>query len=291
MTFCSDIALASGEPLAGTTFCCRVLVFLPLEKSLWGEKPLDVAYQIPIFRRWIESAETLGLAVKVYDPRTGPFESDQIIICGPSGAGLVPQSLYPASIEEMATVAASANPVGEPLHFVCTHGQRERCCALYGFGIVKELNARRPSDIVLECSHLGGDRFAAVMFSAATGDMLGALRPSTVVDAITETLNGKPPIAYWRGSIFHSDLWAVAMVALRKSKIDARIEHLVVTKLTEGAVTGNVTMDGLAYILNAQLKTSSNIVQPKCIPATKRMNRVHYNLQKLRLKPEAKSNA
>ena len=270
---------------------------LPLEKSTCGEKNRGRCClpdpRIPLAGselRGLKVAETLGLAVKVYDPRTGPFESDQIIICGPSGAGLVPQSLYPASIEEMATVAASANPVGEPLHFVCTHGQRERCCALYGFGIVKELNARRPSDIVLECSHLHGD-VLPVMFSAATGDMLGALRPSTVVDAITETLNGKPPIAYWRGSIFHSDLWAVAMVALRKSKIDARIEHLVVTKLTEGAVTGNVTMDGLAYILNAQLKTSSYIVQPKCIPATKRMNRVHYNLQKLRLKPEAKSNA
>ncbi|WP_347060293.1 sucrase ferredoxin [Blastococcus sp. HT6-30] len=54
--------------------------------------------------------------------------------------------------------------VGEPAqgrtYLVCTHGGHDACCALRGRPLARALPAPGPAD-VWECSHLGGDRFAA----------------------------------------------------------------------------------------------------------------------------------
>jgi hypothetical protein len=47
-----------------------------------------------------------------------------------------------------------------PVYLVCTHGGHDACCALRGRPLAQALPAPRPAD-VWECSHLGGDRFAA----------------------------------------------------------------------------------------------------------------------------------
>ena len=46
------------------------------------------------------------------------------------------------------------------LYLVCTHGGHDACCALRGRPLARALPAPGPVD-VWECSHLGGDRFAA----------------------------------------------------------------------------------------------------------------------------------
>jgi hypothetical protein len=47
-----------------------------------------------------------------------------------------------------------------PTYLVCTHGGHDACCALRGRPLALSLPAPGPAD-VWECSHLGGDRFAA----------------------------------------------------------------------------------------------------------------------------------
>jgi hypothetical protein len=49
---------------------------------------------------------------------------------------------------------------GRPVYLVCTHGGHDACCALRGRPLARVLPAPGPAD-VWECSHLGGDRFAA----------------------------------------------------------------------------------------------------------------------------------
>jgi hypothetical protein len=51
-------------------------------------------------------------------------------------------------------------PAGGPVYLVCTHGGHDACCALRGRPLARTLPAPGPAD-VWECSHLGGDRFAA----------------------------------------------------------------------------------------------------------------------------------
>jgi hypothetical protein len=60
--------------------------------------------------------------------------------------------------------AAWDGSVGErterPTYLVCTHGGHDACCALRGRPLARAMPAAGPAD-VWECSHLGGDRFAA----------------------------------------------------------------------------------------------------------------------------------
>jgi len=48
-------------------------------------------------------------------------------------------------------------PTSRPTYLVCTHGGHDACCALRGRPLARAL----PAPDVWECSHLGGDRFAA----------------------------------------------------------------------------------------------------------------------------------
>lgn len=50
--------------------------------------------------------------------------------------------------------------VDEPLYLVCTNGQHDVCCAEYGRPLAATMDALRP-ERAWECSHIGGDRFAA----------------------------------------------------------------------------------------------------------------------------------
>ncbi|WP_432537803.1 sucrase ferredoxin [Kineococcus arenarius] len=63
-----------------------------------------------------------------------------------------------------------------PLLLVCTHGRKDWCCAVRGRPVVAALAALEPA-AVWECSHLGGDRFAATALSLPGGAVHGHLAP------------------------------------------------------------------------------------------------------------------
>jgi hypothetical protein len=67
------------------------------------------------------------------------------------------------SDEHVLEVLGGADPgeVGhEPIYLVCTHGRHDACCAVRGRPVAAALAAAYP-ERTWECSHIGGDRFAA----------------------------------------------------------------------------------------------------------------------------------
>lgn len=71
----------------------------------------------------------------------------------------------------------------EPLFCVCTHGRHDACCALRGRPVASVLSAAH-SEETWECSHLGGDRFAANVLVLPDGLYYGRL---DAVSALTVT--------------------------------------------------------------------------------------------------------
>jgi hypothetical protein len=55
---------------------------------------------------------------------------------------------------------ADGNPDSRPTYLVCAHGRHDACCAIRGRPVAAALRLLRPG-LVWECSHIGGDRFAA----------------------------------------------------------------------------------------------------------------------------------
>jgi len=60
----------------------------------------------------------------------------------------------------------------EPIFLVCAHGTHDVCCALMGRPVAAALDDARPGR-VWECSHVGGDRFAANVLLAPSGVLYG----------------------------------------------------------------------------------------------------------------------
>lgn len=84
--------------------------------------------------------------------------------------------------------AAEQGTARRPLALVCTHARHDQCCAIDGRPVLRALQEDGRCE-VWECSHLGGDRFAANALILPSGDMFGRLTAADVpslLDAVTQ---------------------------------------------------------------------------------------------------------
>ncbi|MEM6709558.1 MAG: sucrase ferredoxin [Pseudomonadota bacterium] len=76
--------------------------------------------------------------------------------------------------------------LSEPQYFVCTHGQRDRCCGALGLPIYRALNERLPGR-VWQTSHVGGHRFAPNVLTLPRAVLYGRLELQSLdafIDAV-----------------------------------------------------------------------------------------------------------
>jgi hypothetical protein len=89
-------------------------------------------------------------------------------------------------------------PGGEPLLLVCTHGRHDTCCAVRGRPVAAALALQWP-ERTWECSHVGGDRFAANLVVLPDGTVYGGLDAARVVDVVREHRAGSVALDHLRG--------------------------------------------------------------------------------------------
>lgn len=111
-------------------------------------------------------------------------------------------------------VEAQAHPAAddEQLLLVCTHGRKDVCCAVRGRPVAAALGTAWP-DEVWECSHTGGDRFAANLLVLPDGACYGGLDETTAHRVVREHREGAPAVAHLRGRIGQDRLVQAAVVA------------------------------------------------------------------------------
>ena len=84
-----------------------------------------------------------------------------------------------------------------PTYLVCTHGGHDACCALRGRPLARALPAPG-SGTVWECSHLGGDRFAANVLVLPHGFYYGQV-PGDGADIVAAHERGEVALPWLRG--------------------------------------------------------------------------------------------
>jgi hypothetical protein len=84
-----------------------------------------------------------------------------------------------------------------PTYLVCTHGGHDPCCALRGRPLARALPAPGPAD-VWECSHLGGDRFAANVVVLPQGFYYGEV-PGDGAELVAAHERGEVALPWLRG--------------------------------------------------------------------------------------------
>ena len=114
-----------------------------------------------------------------------------------------------------------------PLYLVCAHSKHDPCCALRGRAVAAALATERPGR-VWECSHVGGDRFAANVLVLPTGLLYGRVLPFAAPEFVGATERGEVVGALLRGQV---GLRPVAQAALAFA-----YEHLAVRRADALAV-------------------------------------------------------
>lgn len=85
-----------------------------------------------------------------------------------------------------------------PAYLVCTHARHDACCAIRGRPVAAALAALRPEQ-VWECSHTGGDRFAANVVVLPQGFYYGHVAPLLVADLVATHERGQVDPTLLRG--------------------------------------------------------------------------------------------
>ena len=149
--------------------------------------------------------------------RWGSFEQDQelleldvtALLDNPGGATDSP--------------SPAANTV--PLYAVCAHGTHDVCCAINGRPVAAVLETLRPRQ-VWECSHVGGDRFAANVLVLPSGLLYGRVDITDAEALVTVTEHGEVLERNARGRVgFPSEVQA-AMVFVHGQRPGLRISEV-----------------------------------------------------------------
>ena len=125
-----------------------------------------------------------------------------------------------------AVAGVPGEPDDRPTYLVCAHSKHDTCCALRGRPVAAALLAERPGR-VWECSHVGGERFAANVLVLPLGLLYGRVLPfaareftaaadeGRVVDALLRGRIGLVPVVQAALAFTHAHLAIFESAALR----------------------------------------------------------------------------
>lgn len=238
--WCAQSAQDRGESLVATA--SRVERWLLVEHDgAWGPQ------SVPSSRMPVRAAKALGVAaaaggarlLMVRRPRVAqrPGETGRWVFAVDSRTGR--ERVLARHVDTDAELLALDVPYDDPtddptdgwqvhpdpLYLVCTHGRHDRCCATRGRPVATALAATY-GDQVWECSHIGGERFAANMVVLPEGHYLGWVEPQEVTDIIDALVDGELPTRHLRGRSSMSSPVQAAQAFARSELGRTRVDDL-----------------------------------------------------------------
>ncbi|MGY9023460.1 MAG: sucrase ferredoxin [Candidatus Nanopelagicales bacterium] len=226
--------LNTPTTLAGTAPTATSWLIL-LHQGAWGDRPVDTLV-LPELHMWAQEHDC-----KILLART------------PQRAPTYPKATYwfsdGVSQLRQGTLTANGLPVLEDTHvceqmlLICTNGKRDQCCATFGRNLISECaDSLSPEQFtrILECSHLGGHRFAPTGMMLPQNLALGRLDPSAVLRLLADQAIDS---RYVRGSTFLSPAQQVIQAHLWPAVAEFRSSAVMgsVSEFTVGVGDSTVT--------------------------------------------------
>ncbi|MFF1878781.1 sucrase ferredoxin [Leifsonia sp. NPDC058230] len=229
---CSNRSLERNDPLPGTAGLGERWLLVEIE-SAWGEHAFfSSALEVRIAAQLVSRAEAAGirpLAIRRTRLRAEERRSQSswrwaLVDCRPARESIRWGEVR--RVEDLLTVALDGS-AGEPsdraVYCVCTHARHDQCCAVRGRPVVEELARQHPEE-TWECSHLGGDRFAATMILFPHGLLYGRVPAADVGRVVEKYDAGLVDSPYLRGRTALSTIAQAAEAFARDASRDERVD-------------------------------------------------------------------
>ncbi len=214
---CADAARERGDALAGTAPYGSIWVLVEYHGG-WPANGFDgLALEPATKARVYAAAQSLRariLLIRRHGRRRPDAPRRWAVLHGePDGAHRQRWGTWNRD-EDLTAIADALVAPGEtghpPVLLVCTHGVHDTCCAVRGRPVGRALSERWP-ELVWECTHVGGDRFAANVLVAPDGVYYGNLDAGTAPTTVEEHLADRIHPAHLRG---YTDLPPAQQAAL-----------------------------------------------------------------------------
>lgn len=227
---CAARSRERGEPLLGTASTVNRWVLIE-QPGAWGHDallesdiPVDVALHLRSAARRLHARPVLVRRPGVHAPDQRRTRT-AFLVTTPPDAPRVRRLAFTDPRDLLAPLAAAAeqgiDAVGEqgPQHLVlvCTHGRHDTCCAVEGRPVAAALATARRD--VWECSHIGGDRFAANVVVLPVGTYHGRVRLADVAAFALGVESGQLDLDHFRGRTEHPFAVQAAEVLLRRQLV------------------------------------------------------------------------
>ena len=151
-----------------------------------------------------------------------------------------------AELADLDPTVPRGTPTDAPTFLVCTHGRRDPCCAGRGWPVAVALTNAFPEQ-TWQCSHVGGDRFAANVVILPHGLYYGHVTPDDAVAIARRHEEGRVTIESFRGrSTFLPAVQAAqhyARLRLELDRIEA-LQPLETTPRPDGTVAVRLSLSG-----------------------------------------------
>ncbi|HIW99958.1 MAG TPA: sucrase ferredoxin [Candidatus Nesterenkonia stercoripullorum] len=228
---CSDRSRQRGDPLGGTGGYGAGWFLVEIDSS-WGEHAFTESSLDPVLGRAIvrrvERAGLRPVAIRRHGRRADQRRDQESWRWALADSRPGHESLRwgqvddPAALLEIALDGSAGTASSEPAVLVCTHAKHDRCCAVRGRPVVTALADSHPA-ATWECSHLGGDRFAATMIVLPHGLYYGRVPAEHAPSIMEAFVSGRVVPDFFRGRSSLSNAVQAAQAFARDTLGDTRI--------------------------------------------------------------------
>ncbi|WP_409062943.1 sucrase ferredoxin [Streptomyces sp. SYP-A7185] len=221
--FCADAARARGDSLAGTAPYGSVWVLVEYRGG-WPPNGFDGLDLDPRTKAAVFTAahavRARILLIRRHGRHSAAGHRRWAVLRHDDSGGHRQEWGTWSRDQDLAGIVGALDRPGEtggpPVVLVCAHGQHDTCCAVRGRPVGRALSERWPHQ-VWECTHIGGDRFAANVVVAPDGVYYGNLDAVSAVTAVEGHLADRIHADHLRGytDLFPPQQAAVAAVLQR----------------------------------------------------------------------------
>jgi hypothetical protein len=198
--FCAAASRANGEALHGTV--ARIRSWLLIEyPGPWRPDAVEESPLLPSSaKEHIRKLERSGAIDRCLLIRREHTPSPNIRCffvesCAPNPR--ITKAVI-SSYDELCELTSGTETTEGLMYAVCTHGRHDKCCAKFGIPVFCAFRDQA-GPRAWQCSHVGGDRFAANVVIFPHGIYYGRVMPEEVQEVVRRSESGEIWLERYRG--------------------------------------------------------------------------------------------